>query len=87
MRTTVAKMSGSEPEPSPPTVNGIFSASAQVFTADSCQVTQVETSLVPLPSQVNFCASNDVWLVPISGSIAMPRENMPITLPSLGAAL
>jgi hypothetical protein len=74
LRITAEKISGSDPEPSPPTVNGIVSMSFQVFTVDVCQVVQMLTSSVPLPSQANRRASNWVALVPISGSIAIPRE-------------
>ena len=61
--------------------------SFQVFTGEACQVAQTLTSSVPLPSQVNLRASNWVALVPISGSIARPREKWPMTVPSLGATL
>ena len=80
-------MSGSDAEPSPPTVKAVVSASVQLFTGASRQVTQVLTSSVPLPSQLNLRESNCVLLAPISGSIAMPREKVPMTEPSLGAAL
>jgi hypothetical protein len=85
--STAEKMSGSEPEPSPATVKGVARASCQVFTADAYQVTKMLISSVPLPSQVNLRASNWVALVPISGSIARPREKWPIVVPSLGATL
>ena len=84
---TAEKMSGSEPEPSPPTVKSMRSMSAQVFTGESRHVAQMLTSLVPLPSQPNLAASNWVLLAPISGSMAMPRPNVPMTVPSLAAAL
>ena len=41
----------------------------------------------PAPIQVNLRESYWVLLEPISGSIAMPREKMPMVVPSLGAAL
>ena len=53
----------------------------------SAVVVQMLTSSVPLPSQVNLRASNWVELVPISGSMAMPREKCPMTVPSYGATL
>jgi hypothetical protein len=81
------KMSGSEPEPSPATVNGVARASLQVFTFDACQVAQTLTSLVPLPIQANLRASKLAPPAPISGSIAMPRANTPSVAPSFGAAL
>ena len=61
--------------------------SSQVFTGAVCQMTNTLASLVPLPSQMNFVASNCAWLPPISGSIAMPRLNMPMVEPSFGATL
>jgi hypothetical protein len=54
---------------------------------DVGDVAQTLTSLVTLPIQVNLRESYWVLLAPISGSIAMPRENTPIVVPSLGAAL
>ena len=83
----IEKMSGSEPEPSPATVNGIARPSAQVFTFAACHVAQTLTSLVPLPIQANLRASKLVLLAPISGYIAMPRANTPSIVPSFGAAL
>ena len=83
----VAKMSGSEPEPSPATVKGMARRSSQVFTLDMRDVAQTLISLVTLPIQANLRESYWVLLVPISGSIAMPRENTPMAVPSLGAAL
>ena len=80
-------MSGSEPEPSPPTVNGLLTMSSQVFTGEACQVTNTLVSLVPLPSQVNFVESNCTLAPPISGSIAMPRLNVPRVAPSFGATV
>ena len=61
--------------------------SAQVFTGAVCQSTNTLASSVPLPSQWNFIASNCVALLPISGSMARPRLNMPIVAPSFGATL
>ena len=65
----------------PESYNGL----SQFFTRDWCQVTQTLSSSVPLPSQVNFVASNCVALVPISGSMARPRAKVPSTVPSFGA--
>src|SRR3982074_1938810 len=80
-------MSGSDAEPSPPTVKAVVSASVQAFPGPSRQVTQVLTPSVPLPSQLNLRESNCVLLAPISGSIAIPREKVPMTEPPLGRAL
>ena len=53
----------------------------QVFTGEVCQVTQVETSSVTLPSQVNFVPSK---VAPLSSSGLMPvvrrRGFEPLTL-------
>ena len=87
LRIMVANMSGSEPEPSPPTVKSVFSMSSQVFTFEVCQVAHRLTWSLTLPSQVKRRASYCVALPPISGSIAMPRPIMPIAVPSLGATL
>src|SRR6266566_2420089 len=83
----VAKMSGSEPEPSPATVKGIASRSSQVFTLDMSDVAQTLTSLVTLPIQVNLRESYWVLLEPISGSIAMPREHTPMNVVSAADAV
>ena len=80
-------MSGSEPEPSPPTVKGLVMMSFQVFTGAVCQMTKTLVSLVPLPSQVSLVESNATLAPPISGSIAMPRLKMPMVEPSFGATL
>ena len=48
---------------------------------------QTLTSLVTLPSQPKFCASNCPLLAPSSVSTMMPREKVPMTVPSLAAAL
>jgi hypothetical protein len=48
-------------------------------------VTQVETSSVTLPSQVNLVPSN-VAPLPSRGLIPVVRENVPIAVPSFGAA-
>ena len=53
-------MSGSEPEPSPPTTNSLLRRSLQSFTGESIQLAQMLTSLAALPSQVNFVASKAV---------------------------
>src|SRR3954454_20020586 len=63
-----AKISGSEPEPSAPTVNGLFSKSAQFFTCEVCQIAQTLLSLVALPSQENLRESYCAAPPPISGS-------------------
>jgi hypothetical protein len=61
--------------------------SFHVLTGEVCQIANTLCSLVVLISQVNFVASNCVALLPISGSIAMPRPNVPMVVPSLGATL
>ena len=58
-------------------------ASFQFLIGDVFQLMQTVTSLVMLPSQVNFRASKFAW--PISAAPAMPRANVPMTVPSFGA--
>src|SRR4051794_11123536 len=52
LRSMIANMSGSEPGPSPPTVNGVLSMSLQVLTGDVCHVAHRLTWSLPLPSHV-----------------------------------
>src|SRR4051794_18683341 len=80
-----AKISGSEPEPSAPTANGLLNMSSQFLTGDVCHSAQTLTSLVALPSHENLRESYCAAPPPINGSIASPRPNMPNTVPSLGA--
>jgi hypothetical protein len=82
-----AKVSGSEPRPSPATVNDVCRASCQFFTGEVCQVEHSEISLAPLPIQVNLVASYFTRAVPIRGSTASPRPKVLITVPSLAATL
>ena len=56
----------------------------QVLTGEVCQVTQVETSLVTLPSQVNLVPSNCADAGVRSGVVAMVRPKVPNVVPSLG---
>ena len=79
-------MSGSELGPWPPSVTGLVMKSFQVFTGDVCQVTQVETSSVTLPSQLN---SRESKLAPLSSKGLMPvvRAKVPKYVPSFGAAV
>src|ERR1700726_1447000 len=85
--STLAKTSGSEPEPLPATVNALVNASPQVLTGDDSKVAHRLISLAALPIQVSLVASNFALVPPISGSIAMPRANMPKALPSFGLTL
>ena len=80
-----AKMSGSAPAPRPPIVNGFVSMSFQVLIGEVFQVMHTLTSVEMLPSQVNLEASNGASSS--SGATAMLRENVPMTVPSFGAAL
>ena len=52
-----------------------------------CQEKQSATSLLMLPIQVNFLASNLALLFPNSGSMKSPRAGRPIAVPSRGATL
>jgi hypothetical protein len=49
-----------------------------------CQATQMLTSLLALPIQVNLVASNCAALLPSSGSKPVPRPMMPNAVPSFG---
>ena len=51
------------------------------------QATQMLTSLLALPIQVNLVASNCAALLPSSGSKPVPRPMMPKAVPSLGPTL
>ena len=51
------------------------------------QATQMLTSLLALPIQVNLSAWNWAPLEPSSGSNAVPRPMVPIAVPSFGATL
>jgi hypothetical protein len=59
--------------------------SFQVLTGEVCQVTQLDTSLVTLPSQVNLVPSNGAVAGVSSGVVAMVRPKVPNVVPSLGA--
>src|SRR5262249_39788593 len=76
-------MSGSASAPRPPNLDGLARKSFQFLIGDEFQVTQVVSSSVILPSQVNFRLSNSAW--PRSGAMPMLRENVPSTEPSFGA--
>ncbi len=80
-------MTVSEPDPVPPTMSSCVCRSCIVLTLDACQATHRLTSLLRLPSQENSRASNCVPTPDSSGSIAMPRPNVPMTVPSFGAML
>ncbi len=60
--------------------------SFQVLTGVVCQVTQVDTSSVTLPSQENLVPSK-VAPLSSSGLIPVVRANVPNAVPSLGAAV
>ena len=51
------------------------------------EATQMLTSLLALPIQVNLSALNCAALEPSSGSNAVPRPMVAITVPSLAATL
>ena len=51
------------------------------------QTPQKETSWFMLPSQPNFVTSNFAWSLPISGSMAVDAEKMPISTGSRAARL
>ena len=76
-------MSGSESAPKPPSLKGLLTKSSHVLIGDVFHVTQVVSSSVTLPSQVNLRLSKSAC--PSSGAIPMLRENVPMTEPSFGA--
>src|ERR1700719_809613 len=84
LRRSSAKLSVSEPVALPPMVKSLVNISAQVLTGEVYQVAQTLVSLVILPIQVNFIGSNES---PRSGSVAMPRVAVAMTVPSRGARL
>jgi hypothetical protein len=73
--------------PELPTVESLLSMSCQVWIPDRRLNPQTLTSFVTLPTQPKFCASNCPLLAPSRVSTMMPREKVPSTVPSLGAAL
>jgi hypothetical protein len=78
-----AKLSGSDPEPSPASANGLVSASCQVWIGVACQLAQRLELLAMLPSQVKLRPSNGAS--PRSGSSGALRPIVAMTLPSFGA--
>ena len=72
--------------PVEPIVNGFSSKSANFVNPDEAEATQTLTSLLALPIQENFEASNRAPVSPRSGSNAAPRLVAPMTVPSFGAA-
>ena len=73
--------------PPPAMISSCPNRSSAVFTGAVCQVTQVETSLVMLPSQVNLVPSNCAFAGAgvSSGVEAIVRPKVPKAVPSLGA--
>jgi len=78
-----AKLSGSEPDPSPASANGFVNASAQVLIGLVCHVVQTLELLAMLPNQVKLRPSN--CASPSKGSIGALRPMVAMTLPSFGA--
>src|ERR1700730_5836677 len=85
LRRSSAKLSVSEPVALPPLGRAGLRISAQILTGEVYQVAQTLVSLVILPIQVNFIGSN--FESPKSGSVAMPRVAVAMTVPSRGARL
>jgi hypothetical protein len=75
----------SSPAPVDPMVRGFSNNSSNFVNPDATEATQTLTSLLALPIQENFDASNRAPVSLSSGSKA-PRLVAPITAPSLGAA-
>ena len=66
---------------------GFVSRSSIVLTPLVAHMTQVLTSLLALPIQLYFAASNWACVAPNSGSKAVPRAKVPKDRPSLGPRL
>ena len=73
--------------PVPPTMSSLVSMSSNVLMPLVFQATQMLTSLLALPIQVNLVASNCAALLPSSGSKPVPRPMMPKAVPSFGPTL
>ena len=76
----------SSPTPVEPMVKVLVSTSSKLAMPDDCSATHTLTSLLALPIQENFEASNCAPFSLSSGSKAAPRLIAPITVPSRGAA-
>ena len=76
----------SSPAPVDPMVRGFSNNSSNFVNPDATEATQTLTSLLALPIQENFDASNRAPVSLSSGSKAAPRLVAPITVPSLSAA-
>jgi hypothetical protein len=72
--------------PVDPIVSGLSNSSSNLVMPDLAEATQTLTSLLALPIQENFEASNRAPVSPSSGSNAAPRLVAPMTVPSFGAA-
>ena len=71
----------------PPTISSLVSMSSNLVMPLVFQATQMLTSLLALPIQVNLVASNCAALLPSSGSKPVPRPMMPKAVPSFGPTL
>src|SRR6185312_2837185 len=71
----------------PPTTSSLVSRSSNLVMPLVRQATQIETSLLALPIQVNFGPSNCALALLSRGSKPVPRPMMPIAEPSFGATL
>ena len=67
-------------------VSSLVRTSLKLVIPDDCSATHTLTSLLALPIQENFEASNCAPGSLSSGSKAAPRLIAPMTLPSRGAA-
>ena len=73
--------------PVPPTISSLLSVSSNFAIPLPFQATQMLTSLLALPTQVNLSAWNWAALEPSIGSNPVPRPMMPSTVPSLAPTL
>ena len=85
MLSTRGNWSVSALVPVPPTVSSLVYRSSNLVMPEPFMATQTLTSLLALPSQVNFVASNCVALADQQRVDAMPRPMVPIAVPSFGA--
>ena len=68
-------------------MSGLAIMSSNLVTPLVCQATQMLTSLLALPIQVNLVASNCALGLPSSMSKPVPRPMMPNVVPSFGPTL
>ena len=73
--------------PVPPTISSFVIVSSNLVIPLPFQATQMLTSLLALPTQVNLSAWNWAPFEPSSGSKPVPRPMVASTVPSLAPTL